>query len=368
MSDTSRSSEKTLLAVWSWVLHALALVLLLLGVAMGLVLLDEAVPLGLTLRDIALASLCAAGGLSVAVGIELAGVWLRRQGRAADERRRVLTLLQQLSERPAAPRAVDSFAKAEALLAEVRDQLVALNAHVMLTEEQREIHKRQQLADVQESLNADFERALSAGDIGAAEAGVADLAQRGGTAAQLDQWRKRIATARETVEAEDVRRGIQRVRDLMAMAKFDEADPLARELAERYAESQPVQDLLARVRREAQVHDQEQRQRLYGEVQRHASQRQWRRAYAAAQALMDRHAGTLEAQTVGTQIETLRDNARIEEVRELRDIIRDLINRHRFAEAADRAQDVILRFPETAAADELRQQLPRLRERAKDSQ
>jgi len=61
---------------------------------------------------------------------------------------------------------------------------------------------------------------------------------------------------------------------------------------------------------------------------------------------------------------TLEENAQIEEVRELRDRIRDLINAQRFGEAHKLALDVVLRFPQTAAAEELRPQLDRLARKA----
>ena len=63
-------------------------------------------------------------------------------------------------------------------------------------------------------------------------------------------------------------------------------------------------------------------------------------------------------------METLKDNARIEEVRQLRDQIRDLIGRRRFAEAVRVSEELIRRFPDTQAANELRSQIDRLRARA----
>ena len=62
---------------------------------------------------------------------------------------------------------------------------------------------------------------------------------------------------------------------------------------------------------------------------------------------------------------TIQDNARIEEVREIRDQIRDLINRRRYGEAVEAAEAVVRRFPDTRAAIELGRQLNRLRELAR---
>ncbi|KKK89020.1 hypothetical protein LCGC14_2737320, partial [marine sediment metagenome] len=64
-----------------------------------------------------------------------------------------------------------------------------------------------------------------------------------------------------------------------------------------------------------------------------------------------------EATHLSAQMQTLRDNARIEEVRELRDQIRDMLERRRYAEAVKVAEEVMDRYPETQAAAELRGQI-----------
>ena len=71
-----------------------------------------------------------------------------------------------------------------------------------------------------------------------------------------------------------------------------------------------------------------------------------------------------EAESVRSQMETLRSNARIEEARELRDRILEMINRRRFSEALELARDLVGRFPDTAAAAELTRQMARLEELA----
>ncbi|MCY2924132.1 MAG: hypothetical protein NT031_01610, partial [Planctomycetota bacterium] len=60
----------------------------------------------------------------------------------------------------------------------------------------------------------------------------------------------------------------------------------------------------------------------------------------------------------------IEENARIEEVRQLRDRIADLIERKRFAEAVEAAEDVIHRFPDTQVAGQLTREIDKLRRRA----
>jgi len=104
------------------------------------------------------------------------------------------------------------------------------------------------------------------------------------------------------------------------------------------------------------------RDSLYREVQRHAEARRWREALEAAHRFIDAFPQSVDADAVRAMLPTIEGNARIEEVRAIRDRIRDLIERRRYAEAVEVAEDVIARFPETRAAEELCRQLDRLRE------
>jgi hypothetical protein len=62
---------------------------------------------------------------------------------------------------------------------------------------------------------------------------------------------------------------------------------------------------------------------------------------------------------------TLVDNARLQEVRQLRDRFLEMIERRQYAEAVDLARHVVEHYPETAAAEELRDKMPRLEKLAR---
>ena len=109
--------------------------------------------------------------------------------------------------------------------------------------------------------------------------------------------------------------------------------------------------------RESTAFHRDQRQRLYGEVQRNADARRWGQALDAATQLVETHPGSGEADSAGAMLTTLKDNARIEEVRGLRDHIRDMIKRRRYAEAVEVARDVMQRFPDSQAAVDLIDQI-----------
>jgi hypothetical protein len=205
-------------------------------------------------------------------------------------------------------------------------------------------------------------------DLGGAAAKLEELAERYPDDPRCAQLRNRLSAARSTVQDKEVQQQRQRVQELMAVAAFDKAEAAAAELAARHPESEEAAGLQALVRREATAFRGERRARLFAEMQRFAESRQWRHAVEAARRLLEAHPDCPEAREVSAMMPTLEDNAKIEEVRELRDRIQDMVRRRRFAEAADLAREVIRRFPETQAAIQLRQQLPRLQQRAATGQ
>ena len=93
---------------------------------------------------------------------------------------------------------------------------------------------------------------------------------------------------------------------------------------------------------------------------RAAEARQWKSALASAQRLLSEYPDSSEADKITAKLPNIRDNSRLEEARQLRDDIRELIERRRYAEAVRIAHDILARFPDTQAAAELRPQVDRL--------
>ena len=214
----------------------------------------------------------------------------------------------------------------------------------------------------------EIDELLDRRDLSGAAAKLEQLAERYPDDPRCTQLRNRLSAARAAVQDKELQHERQRVQELMAVAAFDQAEAAAAELAARHPESAEAVGLQALVRREATAFRSERRTRLFAEMQRFAENRQWRHAVDAARRLLEAHPDCPEAREVSTMMPTLQDNAKIEEVRGLRDRIQDMVRRRRFAEAADLARDVIRRFPETQAAIQLRQQLPRLQQRAASGQ
>ena len=251
------------------------------------------------------------------------------------------------------------------LLREILAQLRELNENVLLSAEQRQARRELRLEKLSRRFRERIEAAIEAGDFPAAEKHLEDFREQVPADAHHAPLHARLAEARQAARREDIEAHSRQVVDLMAVSSFDQAERVAQELHARHLEEPAPAELLERVRREAAAFTKERRDRMYRQVERHAESRQWRQALKAAREFVDAFPDGPSADAIRAMLATMEENARIESVRELRDHIRDLIERRRYAEAAETAEEVIRRYPDLRASAELRRQLPRLRELAR---
>jgi hypothetical protein len=249
------------------------------------------------------------------------------------------------------------------ILAELRQ----LNDNLLLSDDQRADLSRQRMEARGREAIEQARRALNEDDFAAAQEHLA-RAQGAGldepvAALRSELDRRRAAQLDEKIESQR-----QRACDLMAVARFDEAEAVAAELARQFPDAPDAGDLLSRVRRESQSYRQQQCERLFALIGEHAQDRQWTDALQAAHRLIEQFPDSDQADNARAMMDRLVDNARIQEVRAHRDEFLDLVDRHRYAEAAELARYVVENYPETAAAEELRTQLPRLIELARAGQ
>jgi len=263
----------------------------------------------------------------------------------------------------------DEVAPAEPpTLQQVLAELKELKTNTLLSPEQREAKRlREQTRRVEEQVSR-VRKAIQDRDFRKADALAEQLDEEMPDESRRAALKKEIADAQEAIEAADVARATQRVDDLMAVASFVEALQAAEELLAGFPQSAQAAALVERVRREGTSFTRDHRRRLYAEIELYAQNRRWRQALAAAKRFVEAHPNCSEAELVRTQMPTLDDNARIEEVRDMRDRILDYIERRRYQEAVELAREVMERFPETAAAQELQQQVLRWMELARPNQ
>lgn len=254
------------------------------------------------------------------------------------------------------------------ILREIRDQLAEMNANFLLTDEQMQVKRNKRQLEQADRLITNIEQAIGSHSFNEATRLLERLAAEVPDDARCGQLKDKIEQARKQALEEEIKIAIYRVEDLMAVASFDKAQAAAEDLVLRFPSNREAADLLERVRREATAFSSEQRKRLCTEIERHVEGRRWRQAVAASQKLLQAYPDSGEAQLVNAQLPTMQANARLEDVRELRDKILDLIERRRFAEAASMARDLIRQYHDTAAAEEFAKRLPKLDELARGPQ
>jgi len=152
--------------------------------------------------------------------------------------------------------------------------------------------------------------------------------------------------------------------DLIAASRFDDAVALVEGLLKKFPDHDSTRTLLSRVRHEAQTYHDEQCNRYYELIQEHAQNRNWVSAVQAAHRLIHDFPDSKESAEAQTMMPTLVDNARLQEVRDYREAIRDLLAHGKFADLVSLGETILENYPETALADELRTKLPLWRQQA----
>lgn len=173
-----------------------------------------------------------------------------------------------------------------------------------------------------------------------------------------------VEQAREKRESSDIAQCVKQVNDLINISAWQRARALAEQLVEQHPESTDARQLVARIDRDFQLFQEQQRQRMYAEIQRYVSRRRWGEALAAAQTFIERFPSNEESEALRLQIPTLQQNAEIAVRQQLEQEIMELAKHGRYIEAEALARRVIEKYPTSPQAADLRKQLPRLAELA----
>lgn len=250
------------------------------------------------------------------------------------------------------------------LLARISSELAEIKGNLLLGTDQREAKLLSWQTDLARKFEDSLQEAVKTGDFAPSEQALSDLRKNIPEYPQLDVLAERLETHRSQKVSDKVESTLTKAHELISAGKGPDARMLAEKLAIQFPNSKKVADLLKQIQKEADQFQAQQVDRLYQQVETHARKRQWALALDVARELIEDYPDTESALIVSERISTLTDNARIEEVRRLRDEIRLHISNQQFKLAYDLAFQVVEKFPETMAANELRDQLPRLKERA----
>jgi hypothetical protein len=175
---------------------------------------------------------------------------------------------------------------------------------------------------------------------------------------------RQLADARAITANAAVDEAASQAADLMALSRWDEAMAMADALVGNHPTHEAAQTLRDRVARERDVFRNAACQRLYDEIRSDVDHRDWRKALAGTQKLLEKYGDLPRADKVRATLRTIQDNAEIQERQEFEARIQELIRAHRFTDAIELSEELIARFPESPQAEKLRELLPRLREHA----
>lgn len=355
--------------------YLLAALVAPLGLAGGLYMLGQAAARGVTGGDWLAVAFWILSGLSMAGLLASAGLLVS----AAGTQRRRLRLLEQtvvaLDGQVARTCRPDN--PAPAIIAQLGDRLDRMNEAIedvssnSLLDESQRLAKRQRLAAQQrESAIESLRTEMAGGHWDRARGIIARLRVNSATPAEQDQV-ARLAEdfdrRRSQAEAEDVAVAQRQCEELMSALAWDRAVEVAVGLVGRHPDSTPAKSLLARVDRERKLAQEQQRAALCGQIQRHTSRREWNQAVTAARQLIEQFAGSIEAEAIRAQMDTLVSNAEIQQRQAMENAIKDLVKRQRFEEAVALAEELIATYPNSPQAAALRgEQLDRLRQKAQD--
>ena len=312
-------------------------------------------------------------GLAFLAGVVLAalfwfaGYLVRQQAKAAQAQHQLLALIQHLIQVSPVPLHVQQHTTglpgdellqpsrtpngASPLMeAQLLDQLRELNVNLLLTEAQKQLKRTHVLLPQAQALAAEVGQLTAAGDVKLAWQALQRLVQMAPDLPELAGLRAQIEDAGRQAQARDVEQARRWVRDFGAAGDFPAAEAAANHLLAEYPQSQEAMSLLAEVRRQRHGAQDERRLKMYQQVQQEVAQRHWAAALTAAGLFTQAYGGTVEAENLLLQMSTLRDNAAIEQAREMRDRIAELIAQRQFVQALALARQAVARFPQTAVA------------------
>lgn len=251
----------------------------------------------------------------------------------------------------------DQLQRVVVLLEELRDA-------VLLDENERRQRRMAMLSARADALAAEASTAIGGRHWGRAHQLIGALNSIKPDDPRLPDLNKRLLDARRAAEDHALARLRATVEDQMALGQWDEAFNTAGKFAADFPDNAEGQGLLQRVTRERDIYIETTAGALYDEIKQDIDRRNWRRALAGAQRLLERFPDHRKSEKIRGQLRTIQDNAQIEQRQEQETRIGELIRAKRLHEAIEMAEDLVQLFPDSPQAERLREMLPKLRDRA----
>ncbi|MCA9256641.1 MAG: tetratricopeptide repeat protein [Phycisphaerales bacterium] len=234
----------------------------------------------------------------------------------------------------------------------------------LLTNEQRSEKRRRVAEEEFENATGRIRERTAQGEFATARELAEQIARKYPEDDRARSLVSQVELAREEHESEDVASCKQQISDLISISAWGRAREMAEQLRQRHPDSADARQLLLKIEKEHRQFQDEQRRRMYAEVQRFVTRRRWEEALAAAMTFQQRFPNCEEADALQMQLPTLEMNAEIEVRQRLEGQIMEYARQGRYIEAVDLAKKVIRDFPQSPQAQVLREQLGRLEELA----
>jgi hypothetical protein len=268
------------------------------------------------------------------------------------------------------PRARPGDVRAEAQ-AHLLEELVELMREVrdigLLSDAERAARLQHEAEQLVHQLERDVPALLREHNLQQAEQRVQRARQRFPSLPNWDNLLKQIEQARAKFEEHDLLIATREIDDLAALGAWDRAAEVVRALRQRHPNAEQVLELTRRVAIGRERATAEERARIMAQAQDATNRRDWPRALELVETLLARFPGSPEAAELRTQMQTLQANAEIQARQSMESQIRDLCKQHRFAEALRIANSLIERYPDSKQAAILRDQLPKLQQKAAEA-
>ncbi|MCH8805718.1 MAG: tetratricopeptide repeat protein [Planctomycetes bacterium] len=264
-----------------------------------------------------------------------------------------------------APRAASGAASVtDAALSELVPLMREIRDIALLNEKQREQRLETQGRELIRRLEAEVPALLREHNWVEARARVQKARERVPSLPQWDVLTGQIEKVRAEVETHDVEAATRQVNDLASLGAWDRANDVVRDLLQRHPGSQPADGLAARVADEREKAQAEERGRLMARAQNATNRHEWIEALSIANSIIQKYPDSADAEAIRAQLPTLEANVEIQRRQRAETEYKGLVEQHRYAEALRVARSLIERYPDSPQADVLRQQLPKLEEKA----
>lgn len=178
---------------------------------------------------------------------------------------------------------------------------------------------------------------------------------------EVARGRSYLNHARKLHEQDTVARSITDIEELMSLSAWDNAHSRAQTLVDGFPDNPQARALLLRVHKERDAFQESTVHRMFDELRNDIDRRMWRRALLHAQHLLERFPTHARAEGVRRQLQTLADNAEIEQRQEMEVRIQELVRAQQIDEAIALGEEVIRRYPNSPQAESLDTLLPKLR-------